>query len=119
MLSVARGFAAACLGLDVRLRFLIGARTFADIGQGQVLTMIQGIDPRIRVDAILSDAQPADHAWTGPCGNLDRLVETVLNDDPSICDVYMAGPPAMINAVVPVIDRAGVASDRVYYDKFF
>jgi toluene monooxygenase electron transfer component len=119
MLSVARGFAAARPALDVRLRFLIGARTFADLGQGQVLTMIQGLDPRIQVDAILSDAHPADLAWTGPRGNLDRLADAVLSQAPSICDVYMAGPPAMINAVIPVLDRAGVSPDRLYYDRFF
>jgi toluene monooxygenase electron transfer component len=119
MLSVARGFAASRLGPDVGLRFLMGARTFADIGQGKMLKLIGEIDPRIHADAILSDVDQADRAWTGARGNLDLLVDHVLRADHAICDVYMAGPPAMISAIIPIIDRAGVPLHRLYYDRFF
>jgi toluene monooxygenase electron transfer component len=119
MLSIARGFAASCLAPDIRLRFLIGARTVADLGEGEALAMIRTLDSRIEVDAILSHVDPADRAWTGGRGNLDRLVETVLSAAPSMSAVYMAGPPAMIGSVIPVLERAGVASDRLYYDRFF
>jgi toluene monooxygenase electron transfer component len=119
MLSVARGFAASHAGPDLRLRFLIGARTFADLGQGQVLTMIREIDPRIQVDAILSQVEPADPAWTGACGNLDLLVGDVLREAHSIVDIYMAGPPAMISSIIPVVEGAGLTPDRLYYDRFF
>lgn len=65
-----------------------------------------------------------------------RLVPVVLNPDPSwdgltgfttapVGDlatpehrVYLAGPPPMVDAVMAVLREAGVAIDRIHYDRF-
>ena len=33
-------------------------------------------------------------------------------------DAYSCGPPPMIDAVLPVLQRAGVEPERIYFDKF-
>ena len=37
---------------------------------------------------------------------------------PTEIDVYSCGPPPMIDAVLPVLQIAGVEADRIYFDKF-
>ena len=46
--------------------------------------------------------------------------DAVLADhaDLSGYDVYIAGPPAMIDAAKPAFDKAGLDQDRLYYDSF-
>jgi propane monooxygenase reductase component len=39
-------------------------------------------------------------------------------DDVENADAYSCGPPPMIDAVLPVLQIAGVESDRIYFDKF-
>jgi propane monooxygenase reductase subunit len=33
-------------------------------------------------------------------------------------DAYSCGPPPMIDAVLPVLQMAGVEPERIYFDKF-
>ena len=46
--------------------------------------------------------------------------EAVLEDHPNLSgfDVYMSGPPAMIDAGRRAFVEAGLPEDRLYYDSF-
>jgi CDP-4-dehydro-6-deoxyglucose reductase len=46
--------------------------------------------------------------------------EAVLEDQPDLSghDVYMSGPPAMIDAGRKLFTDAGLPEDRLYYDSF-
>ena len=37
---------------------------------------------------------------------------------PGEVDAYTCGPPPMVDALLPVLQRLGVALDRTYVDKF-
>jgi propane monooxygenase reductase component len=45
-------------------------------------------------------------------------VITNLEDDLSGMEAYMAGPPPMIDAAIPVLTNLGLEKEHIYYDKF-
>jgi propane monooxygenase reductase subunit len=67
----------------------------------------------------LSDAAPED-AWTGETGFIHEVVRAHLPDmgDAAEIDVYSCGPPPMIDALLPVLQIAGVEPERIFFDKF-
>lgn len=63
-------------------------------------------------------SEPAsDTQWTGATGFVH---EQVVRDHPDLSgfDIYMSGPPPMINAAKSAFASAGLPSDRLYYDSF-
>lgn len=34
------------------------------------------------------------------------------------CDVYLCGPPPMVDAALPLLESMGVPGEQVFYDKF-
>jgi CDP-4-dehydro-6-deoxyglucose reductase len=64
----------------------------------------------------LSEATDA----VGP-GDFKGLVhDAVLHDHPDLAayDLYMSGPPAMIDAAKELFKQHGLPEDRLYYDSF-
>jgi len=39
-------------------------------------------------------------------------------DDLAACDVYLCGPPPMIDAALELLEARGVPSEQIFYDKF-
>lgn len=64
----------------------------------------------------LSDPEP-DEQWPGAIGLVHNIV---LQDHPDLSgfDVYMAGPPGMIEAARRDFARHGLAEDRLFFDSF-
>ena len=65
---------------------------------------------------VLSDAEE-DESWEGRKGYVQGVV-IVDYDDMSDVDVYMAGPPMMINAGKSVFARLGLPDSQLFYDSF-
>ena len=67
----------------------------------------------------LSDAA-ADAAWTGERGFVHEVVARRLREEgfSGEMDAYSCGPPPMIDAVLPVLQMAGVEPTHIYFDKF-
>ena len=65
---------------------------------------------------VLSAPRPED-AWDGRAGFVH---EAVVGDhaDLSGFDVYMAGPPPMIQAARAAFAAQGLPDDQLYYDSF-
>ena len=70
--------------------------------------------PGLDFHPVVSDAARADGLRTG------LVHEAVLADWPDLSghDLYMSGPPAMIDAALPRFLAAGLPEDRLYYDSF-
>ena len=68
----------------------------------------------LRFVPVISDAQTASGERTG------FVHEAVLKDHPDLStfDVYMSGPPALIEAGRRGFVEAGLPEDRLYYDSF-
>ncbi len=71
---------------------------------------------RFRYTPVLSDPQDEDH-WEGRTGLvMEALLETY--PDLGAYDIYMSGPPAMIEAAMPVFAQHGADLDHMYSDAF-
>ena len=101
------------------VRFFYGARTRADLFLLDELAALAARLPDFRFIPALSHAAPGD-AWEGETGFIHEVVARTLRDEAldGEVDAYSCGPPPMIDAVLPVLQRAGVEPERIYFDKF-
>jgi CDP-4-dehydro-6-deoxyglucose reductase, E3 len=93
-----------------------GARNEADLYLHMLAEKWATTAYNLRFHAVLSDPEQARFA-----GMREGLVhEAVLEDRPDLSghDVYMSGPPAMIDAGRKLFIDAGLPEDRLYYDSF-
>jgi CDP-4-dehydro-6-deoxyglucose reductase len=70
--------------------------------------------PNLQFHAVVSDPEQDDGLRPG------LVHHAVLADQPDLSghDLYMSGPPAMIDAAHPLFLDAGLPEDRLYYDSF-
>jgi CDP-4-dehydro-6-deoxyglucose reductase len=104
------------LGTRRAMHLYWGARTAADLYQRDLPPQWARQAERLEWQPVLSDQQAARDA------NLRAgfVHEAVLEDHPDLSgfDVYMSGPPAMIDAGRRAFVEAGLPEDRLYYDSF-
>lgn len=101
------------------VRFFYGARTRRDLFLLDAFEAFTATIADFQFIPALSHAT-AEDAWEGETGFIHDVVARTLRDqqlDGEI-DAYSCGPPPMIDAVLPVLQRAGVEPDRIYFDKF-
>ncbi|MCB8876888.1 NADH:ubiquinone reductase (Na(+)-transporting) subunit F [Acidisoma silvae] len=106
-------------GDDRPVRFFYGARTKADLFHVAEFGRIASQLADFQFIPALSHAEPGDE-WSGETGFIHDVVARVLRAqglDGEI-DAYSCGPPPMIDAVLPVLQMAGVEPERIYFDKF-
>jgi propane monooxygenase reductase subunit len=101
------------------VRFFYGARTQADLFNLDEFAMIARDLADFEFIPALSHADD-DASWTGERGFVHDVVARYvrahdLGDD---MDAYSCGPPPMIDAVLPVLQMAGVEPEHIYFDKF-
>ncbi len=84
------------------------------------LDEVRSLLTRFRDHAWHFALQDADDAWTGVRGRVTDLpLETAMRSaPPGATDVYLCGPPAMIQAVRDIAVRAGVPPGRVFSEAF-
>jgi len=101
------------------VRFFYGARTAHDLFYLDRFADIAARTPDFRFIPALSHAEP-DEGWTGETGFIHDVVARTLRAEAleGEMDAYSCGPPPMIDAVLPVLQMAGVEPDRIYFDKF-
>ncbi|KAF0283057.1 CDP-6-deoxy-delta-3,4-glucoseen reductase [Spiribacter roseus] len=104
------------LGLKRPMHIYWGARRPADLYLDSLPRQWAGQAANIAYTPVLSDPEPADE-WRGTTGFVH---EQVVRDHPDLSgfDVYMSGPPPMINAAREAFAAAGLPSDRLFYDSF-
>jgi len=101
------------------VRFFYGARTSRDLFlRGEFADLVARV-PDLRFVPALSHAEPGEN-WTGEQGMIHEVLARALRaeDFDGEIDAYSCGPPPMIDAVIPVLQMAGVEADRIYFDKF-
>ncbi len=55
--------------------------------------------------------------WQGETGLVTDVLERRI-DDASGYEAYLCGSPGMIDAVIELLQKKGINSERIYYDKF-
>ncbi|MGL4397347.1 MAG: NADH:ubiquinone reductase (Na(+)-transporting) subunit F [Hyphomicrobium sp.] len=101
------------------VRFFYGARTQADLFMLDEIADAGRKLPDFKFIPALSHADD-DAAWTGARGFVHEVVARTLKAEgvTGETDAYACGPPPMIDAVLPVLQVAGIEPTRIYFDKF-
>jgi len=101
------------------IRFFYGARTGADLFMLDEFAGLAARLPDFRFIPALSHAAPGE-SWEGETGFIHEVVARTLRAEAlsGEMDAYSCGPPPMIDAVLPVLQMAGVEPERIYFDKF-
>ena len=102
------------LGTRRRMELYWGARSAADLYLRALAEHWAREVPNLAFHAVVSDPEQAAGLRTG------LVHEAVLEDQPDLSghDLYMSGPPAMIDAAHPLFLDAGLPEERLYYDSF-
>jgi CDP-4-dehydro-6-deoxyglucose reductase, E3 len=99
-----------------RLHLYWGARHTGDVYEEALLLEWVRRQPQFSFTAVLSEATAAEaaHHRSG------WVHEAVLADHPDLsgCEVYAAGPPAMIEAIRGAFPRHGLPPGRLHFDSF-
>jgi propane monooxygenase reductase component len=101
------------------IRFFYGARSRADLFHLDELAAIAGRLPDFQFVPALSDPASDDN-WPGERGFIHEVVARHLKAQQlsGEIDAYACGPPVMIDAVLPVLQMAGVEPMNIHFDKF-
>ncbi|MHC1480139.1 FAD-binding oxidoreductase [Frateuria aurantia] len=93
-----------------------GARSEADLYQRDLVQAWCASAPSLGFQPCISDPAQAALAGLRP----DLVHEAVLDDHPDLSghDIYMSGPPPLIDAGRRLFPEAGLPPERLYYDTF-
>lgn len=102
------------LGTRRSMQLYWGARSEADLYLRALAEQWARDRPNLHFHAVVSDP-------TQTAGLRSGLVhDAVLADQPDLSgyDLYMSGPPAMVDVALPLFLDAGLPEDHLYYDSF-
>ncbi len=104
---------------DRPIEFYFGARGTRDVFYLEEYQALAKEHPNFKVLYALSDLQEGED-WDGPTGFIHIHVEKHYNPpkDPKKRQVFLCGPPPMIDAVMKVLEAKGLSEDEIFYDKF-
>lgn len=115
MLSIARG--ASGKKMDRRINFYFGARTAVDIPGPRDLDFLMGSQSPCTSKIVVSNP---DDSWAGETGFVHECVERDFGSRLEDLEIYLAGPPAMVDAVQEMLFiRYRVPVQQVHLDRFF
>ncbi len=106
-------------GSETAVRLYYGARTQQDLFY---LDEVAALGTKLKDFAFIPalSAQAADSQWQGATGLIHEVLArdyTELGRDRSL-QAYVCGPPPMVDAVLPVLQKIGVDADNIHLDKF-
>lgn len=101
------------------VRFFYGARSRKDLFLLDAFASFSKTLVDFQFIPALSNAGVED-AWEGETGFIHDVVARTLRAQQldGEMDAYSCGPPPMIDAVLPILQMAGIEPDRIYFDKF-
>ncbi len=104
------------IGVERPMHIYWGARARPDLYLDHLPREWAAQHPQITYTPVLSEPAESD-GWTGATGFVHQQV---VKDHPELSgfDIYMSGPPPMINAARTAFTDAGLPPDRLYYDSF-
>jgi CDP-4-dehydro-6-deoxyglucose reductase len=102
------------LGLEQPMTLYWGVRAARDLYLPELPERWAAEHPNFRWVPVLSEPDPE---WTGRRGYVH---EAALEDHPDIAayDVYMSGPPAMVEAGRAAFEGRGLSADHIFSDAF-
>ena len=98
------------------LQFFYGTRRQEDLYHVDTMMAWARAHPNFTFVPVLSD-EPAQSGWTGERGLVTEALTRNVSDAFGAV-AFMCGPPAMIDAAIPVLRKLGIDRDDIHYDKF-
>jgi propane monooxygenase reductase subunit len=98
-----------------RAVYYYGARTREDLCFLDELRSFERRLPGFRFVPALSEA--AAGTWDGETGMITDVVDR-LERSLSCSDAYVCGPPPMVDAAIPVLEKHGIAATDIHFDRF-
>ena len=94
---------------------LFGARTQADLYEREALAELgRAAIGSFALVPVLS-SEPEGSSWSGERGFVTSKLASYVTPD---AQIYMCGPPPMIDAGIAELEKLGVGHDRIFHDKF-
>jgi propane monooxygenase reductase component len=105
-------------GSDREVVYYYGARTERDLIMTCEIAALAERLPNFTFVPCLSESWPDD--WPASGGATGFVTQVLEDREPRLrdCDVYLCGPPPMIDAALPLLESLGVPGHQVFYDKF-
>jgi propane monooxygenase reductase component len=103
-------------GISRKATYYYGARGRRDLCFEAELRALETTLPDFTYVPALSEPGP-DDGWDGETGLITDVVQR-HESDLARAHAYVCGPPPMVEAAIPLLERLGVPSKRIYYDKF-
>ena len=103
-------------GVERPATYYYGARTRSDLCFEPELRALEETLPAFRYVPALSEPD-GDDGWDGETGLITDVVRRDAGDLNGT-DVYVCGPPPMVEAALDLLPELGVAERRIFYDKF-
>jgi propane monooxygenase reductase component len=102
-----------------RIRFYYGARTPADLFYLDEIAALGAELDDFEFVACLSESVDGLDAL-GLVGEAGMVTDVVRAREPELCraEVYLCGPPPMVDAALGMAEQEGIPDDQVFYDKF-
>ena len=103
-------------GLDRPIHLFWGVRAKRDLYLDDLPRQWETEHSFFKYTPVLSDPQDQDH-WRGATGYVS---DAVIAEYPDLSefDIYMSGPPVMIDAATPLFVAHGAQTDHIYSDAF-
>jgi propane monooxygenase reductase subunit len=100
--------------------YYYGARTEADLFHAEEMAQLAERLPKFRFVPCLSESWPDGWPGDGVEGETGLVTQVLERCEENLtdCDVYLCGPPPMIDAALPLLDALGVPKEQIFYDKF-
>jgi Na+-transporting NADH:ubiquinone oxidoreductase subunit F len=108
------------LHTERKVSFWYGGRSLRELFYVEHFKQLEEENPNFKFVIALSGPKPEDN-WDGPVGFIHQvLYENYLKNhpEPEECEYYICGPPAMLNAVLNLLDSLGVPQDNIAFDDF-
>jgi CDP-4-dehydro-6-deoxyglucose reductase len=104
-------------GFDRPIHLFWGVRALRDLYMDELPAAWSQQYPQFRYTPVLSDPEEGAPAWQGATG---LVTDAVIRTYPELetFDIYMSGPPAMIEAATPQFVSHGAQLDHLYSDAF-
>jgi propane monooxygenase reductase component len=109
------------IGSGRRVHYYYGARAAEDLFYLRELEELGNQLVDFVFVPVLSEETTADWASLGVAqGDFGFVTDAVdrRESDLSESDIYVCGPPPMVEAAMSMLDAKGVARERIYFDKF-
>ncbi|VAW68235.1 2-polyprenylphenol hydroxylase and related flavodoxin oxidoreductases / CDP-6-deoxy-delta-3,4-glucoseen reductase-like [hydrothermal vent metagenome] len=104
------------VGFNQPVHLFMGVRALRDLYMSDMIEQWIAKNNKLSFTPVLSDPQNEDN-WPGETGFVHQVVAQQF-PHLSEFDIYMSGPPPMVNAAVELFTAQGASKDNMYSDAF-